>query len=222
LAAVLLAFFLLAAGSGAAADKESPSVALGELYRAVELTDLFADQKTFADAIPKLPPAEIRLAYERQKQQPGFSLKGFIARYFVLPERKSVALDGQTAKNINAYIAAGWTLRQRPPDRGEIHSSLLPFSHPYVVPGGRFREVYYWDSYFTMLGLEQGGRHALVRDMLANFATLIEHYGHIPNGNRSYYLSRSQPPFFAAMIELAAKLMAEYPAQTAAAIQTAP
>src|SRR5205823_2386811 len=64
----------------------------------------------------------------------------------------------------------------------------------------RFREVYYWDSYFTMLGLIASGRTDLVKSMLDNFAHLIGTVGHIPNGNRTYYLSRSQPPFFAAMV----------------------
>ena len=73
-----------------------------------------------------------------------------------------------------------------------------------MVPGGRFNEIYYWDSYFTMLGLEESGRHDLTVSMLDNFAWLIDQFGHVPNGNRSYYLSRSQPPFFAAMVELAA------------------
>jgi alpha,alpha-trehalase len=78
---------------------------------------------------------------------------------------------------------------------------LLPLPHRYVVPGGRFREIYYWDSYFTMLGLEESGRHDLVADMVRDFAFLLDRYGHIPNGNRSYYLSRSQPPFFSYMVE---------------------
>jgi alpha,alpha-trehalase len=202
-AAALLAFFLLAAGP--VADNAPPSVALGDLYRAVEMADIFADQKTFADAIPSQAPAQILIAYEKQKRQPDFSLKAFVARYFVLPERKSVRLAGPADKSVKAYIATGWTLLQRPPDRSASYSSLLPLPHPYVVPGGRFSEIYYWDSYFTMIGLEQDGRHALVRDILANFAALIDRYGHIPNGNRSYYLSRSQPPFFAAMVELAAR-----------------
>jgi len=64
--------------------------------------------------------------------------------------------------------------------------------------------MYYWDSYFTMVGLQSSGRDALVADMVENFAGLIDRYGHIPNGTRSYYLSRSQPPFFAAMVELQA------------------
>jgi alpha,alpha-trehalase len=85
------------------------------------------------------------------------------------------------------------------------HSSLLPLPHPYVVPGGRFREVYYWDSYFTMLGLEADGRHELVRDVVENFAFEIDCYGHVPTGNRSYYPSRSQPPFFSLMVDLVAR-----------------
>jgi alpha,alpha-trehalase len=70
------------------------------------------------------------------------------------------------------------------------------------VPGGRFREVYYWDSYFTMLGILASGRNDLVKSMLDNFAYLIGTVGHVPNGNRTYYLSRSQPPYFAAMVGL--------------------
>jgi neutral trehalase len=84
-------------------------------------------------------------------------------------------------------------------------SSLLPLPYPYVVPGGRFRELYYWDSYFTMLGLEADGRHDLALNMLKDFAFEIDCYGHVPNGNRTYYLSRSQPPFFSLMVDLIAK-----------------
>jgi alpha,alpha-trehalase len=73
------------------------------------------------------------------------------------------------------------------------------------VPGGRFREIYYWDSYFTMQGLVQSGRTDLVKNMLDNFAHLIRTVGHIPNGNRTYYLTRSQPPYFAAMVGLYAR-----------------
>ena len=81
----------------------------------------------------------------------------------------------------------------RVPDRADPRSSLLPLRYPYVVPGGRFNEIYYWDSYFTMLGLEAGGRHDMALNMVRNFVSLITRYGHIPNGNRTYYLSRSQP-----------------------------
>jgi alpha,alpha-trehalase len=103
------------------------------------------------------------------------------------------------------HIRALWPLLTRPPDRPDAGSSLIPLPYAYVVPGGRFREVYYWDSYFTMLGLVESGRVETVRSMLDNFAHLVRRVGHVPNGNRTYYLSRSQPPFFAAMVGLYAR-----------------
>jgi alpha,alpha-trehalase len=77
---------------------------------------------------------------------------------------------------------------------------LLYLEHPYVVPGGRFNEMYGWDSYFIIRGLVRDGRTDLARDMVENFFFEIEHYGEVLNANRSYYLSRSQPPFLTSMI----------------------
>lgn len=77
---------------------------------------------------------------------------------------------------------------------------LLYLEHKYVVPGGRFNEMYGWDSYFIVRGLVQDGRIDLAKNMVENFLFEIEHYGTILNANRSYYLSRSQPPFLTSMI----------------------
>jgi len=77
---------------------------------------------------------------------------------------------------------------------------LLYLEHPYVVPGGRFNEMYGWDSYFIIRGLARAGRLDLARGMIENFFFEIEHYGAVLNANRSYYLSRSQPPFLTSMI----------------------
>ncbi|KAJ3229577.1 alpha,alpha-trehalase nth1 [Chytriomyces hyalinus] len=71
---------------------------------------------------------------------------------------------------------------------------------PFVVPGGRFNEQYGWDSYFEALGLIVDGRIGLAQGMLENFVYQIEHYGKILNANRSYYLTRSQPPFLTDML----------------------
>jgi alpha,alpha-trehalase len=71
---------------------------------------------------------------------------------------------------------------------------------PYVVPGGRFNELYGWDSYFHVLGLLRDGRSELARDIVENFVYEIEHYGRILNANRTYYLTRSQPPFLTSMV----------------------
>ncbi len=77
---------------------------------------------------------------------------------------------------------------------------LLYLPNPYVVPGGQFNEMYGWDSYFIILGLEADHREALAKGMLDNFLFEIEHYGGILNANRTYYLTRSQPPFLTSMI----------------------
>ncbi|HTP70314.1 MAG TPA: trehalase family glycosidase [Dongiaceae bacterium] len=77
---------------------------------------------------------------------------------------------------------------------------LLYLEHPYVVPGGRFNEMYGWDSYFIIRGLVQAGKLELARGMIENFFFEIDHYGSILNANRTYYLSRSQPPFLTSMI----------------------
>jgi alpha,alpha-trehalase len=77
---------------------------------------------------------------------------------------------------------------------------LLYLPRPYVVPGGRFNEMYGWDSYFIQVGLLRDGEIARARDMVENFLYQIVHYGTILNANRTYYLSRSQPPFLTRMI----------------------
>jgi alpha,alpha-trehalase len=71
---------------------------------------------------------------------------------------------------------------------------------PYVVPGGRFNELYCWDSYFIVLGLLQDGRNDLACGVADNLLYEVEHYGKIPNANRTYYLTRSQPPFLTSII----------------------
>ena len=88
---------------------------------------------------------------------------------------------------------------------GEIDTSkiqphgLLYLENKYVVPGGRFNEMYGWDSYFIIRGLLRAGRVDLARGMVDNFFFEIEHYGAMLNANRTYYLTRSQPPFLSSM-----------------------
>ena len=77
---------------------------------------------------------------------------------------------------------------------------LLYLEHRYVVPGGRFNEMYGWDSYFIIVGLLRDGRLGLALDMVNNFLFEVEHYGAVLNANRTYYLTRSQPPFLTSMI----------------------
>jgi alpha,alpha-trehalase len=86
-------------------------------------------------------------------------------------------------------------------DPGKLDpQGLLYLEHDYVVPGGRFNEMYGWDTYFIVRGLVRAGRIEMAKGMIENFLFEIEHYGTILNANRSYYLSRSQPPFLTSMI----------------------
>ncbi len=96
------------------------------------------------------------------------------------------------------------------PDAG-----LLYLPAPYIVPGGRFNEMYGWDSYFILLGLEADHREALAKGMVDNFLFEIENYGGVLNANRTYYLTRSQPPFLTSMIRAVYENPASF-AQTAA------
>ena len=101
------------------------------------------------------------------------------------------------------YIDSFWPqlTRATPEDQ----RTLMGLPRPYVVPGvgTMFQEMYYWDSFFTALGLIDSAHEELVLDMTANMAWLLQRFGMIPNGTRYYFLSRSQPPFFTQMVTLA-------------------
>src|SRR5437773_3953484 len=178
---------------------------LGPLFQDVQLSAIFEDSKTFVDARPPSAPSEIAKRYADARKATGFNLRSFVEQNFELPRPVSKDFQTDTTQTMEDHIRALWPVLTRSPDTADARSSLIPLPNAYVVPGGRFREVYYWDSYFTMLGLVESGRTDLVRNMLDNFAYLITTVGHIPNGNRTYYLGRSQPPFFAAMVGLYAK-----------------
>jgi len=179
-----------------------PQVLFGDLYAAVELERIFPDSKQFADATPKSPPPDILALYHAEKPQTADALRRFVLAHFDMPAEIAAASVASEPEPIRAHIDALWPVLTRNTPTAPPYSSLLPLPKPYVVPGGRFRELYYWDSYFTMLGLAESGRLELLGDMAQDFAYLIDAYGHIPNGTRTYYLSRSQPPFFFAMVGL--------------------
>ena len=190
--------------SPAVAQVETPSQLYGQLFEDVQMRRVFPDSKTFVDAVPRDVPAAIVERYREERGQPGFDLPAFVARNFDVPRPKASEYRSDPGQDVCSHIDALWPVLERQPDQAGPRSSLLPLPYPYVVPGGRFGEIYYWDSYFTMLGLEESGRHDLALGMVRNFASLVDRYGHVPNGNRTYYLSRSQPPFLAAMVELIA------------------
>ncbi len=173
---------------------------LEELFVDVQMQRILPDQKTFTDVKPKYAVKEILEQYRSRKFQKDFSLSNFIADHFEqlqYEEEKAAAVNNKT---IEEHITQLWnTLTKYPEDTG---GTLIPLPHKFIVPGGRFGEIYYWDSYFTMLGLQVSKRIDLIESMINNFAYLIDLFGFVPNGNRTYFLSRSQPPFFSLMVAL--------------------
>ncbi len=143
--------------------------------------------------------------YRSQKGAPGFDLKTFTEAHFTIPTSKTSGFVSDTSRGVTEHINILWDWLKREADEARPGSSLIPLPFPYIVPGGRFNEIYYWDSYFTMLGLQVSGRVDIIENMVRNFAFLIDEFGFIPNGNRTYFLGRSQPPFFALMVGLLAQ-----------------
>ena len=200
--------------------QDGPDELFGDLFRAVQLKPVFEDSKTFPDCTPRQAVDDILRAYAAQKDQASFDLEEFVLEHFTLPANPASGFRTDTTNSIEEHIEELWPVLARKPSDSTggrqpagryTASSLIPLPEPYVVPGGRFREVYYWDSYFTMLGLAEDGRVDMIEHMVQNFAYLIDSLGFIPNGNRTYYKSRSQPPFFSLMVRLLANQRTESP-----------
>jgi alpha,alpha-trehalase len=191
-----LAFTLLHAYT----QNPTPDKLYGALFREVQQKRVFEDNKTFVDCTPKYSPETILKKYNSQRSQPDFDLREFVLLNFTLPQSPVVHVT--PGLPLREHLEELWNTLTRPADTPHRYSSLLPLKHPYIIPGGRFREIYYWDSYFTMQGVAASKRFDLIEHMIDNFESLIIDYGHIPNGNRNYYLGRSQPPYFAMMVDL--------------------
>lgn len=177
-----------------------------DLFEAVQLQRVFPDGKTFTDCNAKFPLEDIARKYERQKSRTDFQLADFIKENFESPVASQSNYQAHEA-DVKDHINNLWPILTRSADTGNATNfcSLIPLPYPYIVPGGRFGEIYYWDSYFTMLGLQVAGKVEMIQNMVDNFSFLIDHIGYIPNGNRTYFIGRSQPPFYSLMVRLLAE-----------------
>ena len=130
--------------------------AFEELFEDVQLSGIFPDSKTFNDCIPRFNKDQILEEYRDHKLSLQFDLKEFIEHNFSLTPQKATEYTSDSEKPIEQHIDGLWSVLTRQPD--QVGGALIPLPYPYIVPGGRFQEIYYWDSYFTMLGLSVGGR----------------------------------------------------------------
>jgi alpha,alpha-trehalase len=177
-----------------------------ELFVDIQSQQILKDQKSFVDSEPKFSVKEILEAYRKEKDKANFNLKDFYLQHFNL-ENCNTSVSEFSFATIEEHINHLWSVLTKYP--GNEKGTLIPLPEKFVVPGGRFREIFYWDSYFTMLGLQVSKLTDLIESMVKNFAYLIDEFGFIPNGNRTYFLTRSQPPFFSLMVELLSEELGE-------------
>lgn len=179
----------------------SPADLFGPLLAQVQERAILADGKTFVDAVPRRPVSEIMTDFAQLSGDDDELLR-FVNANFDLPPEADTETPRAPNTSLREYIRLMWGSFARPPVEPQNNSSALAVSHQYVVPGGRFREIYYWDSFFTLLGLVRDDQLGLADGMVDAMTDLIEDYGYVPNGTRSYYLGRSQPPLFFMMVAL--------------------
>lgn len=181
----------------------SPDERLGELFAEVQRRRVYDDGKTFVDLVPKRRIKQLRQAYELQRHDPEFDLHEFVSRNFHVLDTKKSDYHTDTSMTVREHIRELWDVLER---RNRVtRGSLMALPYRYVVPGGRFEEQFYWDSYFIMLGLAADGRWDVIDGMMKNYVHMIRKVGFIPTANRTYFLSRSQPPFFSHMVRLVAR-----------------
>jgi len=196
------------------------------LLHVVQMERLYNDSKTFVDKSIKTSPNEVLNKFSELMQKTGNSpnreqIQNFVetnfhdeGSEFEIWEPNDWNEHISMFDNISDvnYLNLAKDLHRRWRDLGrQIKSevknspekySLIPLEHPFIVPGGRFREMYYWDSYWTIQGLLVSEMYETVLGMLKNFVQLVQDFGLVPNGNRIYYSKRSQPPLFIAMVQL--------------------
>lgn len=176
---------------------------LGQLFIDVQEQRVYEDGKTFVDIIPRGRVKEIQQQYTIEKENPDFSLQEFVNRHFYTVDDTQYSYQPDPSRTMREHIRTLWPVLER--QALKRHGSLVSLPHPYIVPGGRFSEQFYWDSYFVMLGLAADGRWDMIDGMMKNYTFMIRKFGFIPTANRTYFLSRSQPPFFSHMVELLAQ-----------------
>nr|XP_003472700.1 trehalase isoform X1 [Cavia porcellus] len=197
----------------------------GELLHQVQMAKLYSDDKNFVDMSLSKDPDQVlqsfrALATAHNGSIPRQQLQEFVHQHFRSVGQELLAWTPEDWKDSPQFLQriSDTKLRAWAEDLHQIWKklgkqikpevlsnperfSLIYSKHPFIVPGGRFVEFYYWDSYWVMEGLLLSEMAETVKGMLQNFLDLVKTYGHIPNGGRIYYLQRSQPPLLTLMVD---------------------
>jgi len=192
----------------------------GPLLDAVQRAHLFDDSKYFVDMPLLYDPDTTMAAFERLPNKSDVdALRHFVDEYFIepgtelkqchqpdwVPEPASFdKIKDPVYRQFAIDIHRKWrTLCRRMNDdvkKNPNRYSLIHVPHPFVAPGGRFREFYYWDTYWIVKGLISSQMYNSTKLMILNLAEMVKRFGFIPNGGRIYYLHRTQPPLFSACV----------------------
>ncbi|RDD42449.1 Trehalase [Trichoplax sp. H2] len=189
----------------------------GDLLRRAQDAYIFNDSKSFVDMKLKDSPTNILAAF--RNLAPNADIKAFVKQYFSDPAQDLEAWtptdwkenpavlnkikDSEFKKFAKALNELWKVLGRRMKDEvqeDQNRTSLIYVPNPFVVPGGRFREFYYWDTFWVVGGLLVSDMEDTVKAMIGNFEAMVDRFGFVPNGGRIYYTRRSQPPFFIPMI----------------------
>ena len=196
----------------------------GDLLHTVQMARIFNDSKTFVDMRLQSDEADVLQAFKAlgpsanisKEQVIKFVNENFhpvghdLQQWTPLDWRENPAfIDHIKDKNLKTFASKLnelWKkLGRKITDEARMNparSSLILVANPFVVPGGRFREYYYWDSYWVVNGLLVCGMKDTVKGMIDNFIQLVNTFGFVPNGGRIYYTNRSQPPFLIPIVDL--------------------
>ncbi|PTB62595.1 glycoside hydrolase family 37 protein [Trichoderma citrinoviride] len=208
---------------------DSPIYCHGDILREIELAHPFSDSKTFVDMPAKRPLSEIQAAFAKLPKPltNSSSLQSFLATYFadaggelVQVPRANLSTNPSFLSKINDTVLSQFVtqvidiwpdLTRRYAGDAAVTAncsscpnSFIPVNRTFVVAGGRFREPYYWDSYWIVEGLlRTGGAFVgIAKNTIENFCDFIGRFGFVPNGARLYYLNRSQPPLLSRMVKV--------------------
>ncbi|NCU31036.1 trehalase [Candidatus Saccharibacteria bacterium] len=183
--------------------QKSPDEILGEFFSDVQMQQVFGDGKTFIDLVPKKRLSALKKEYELVRLDPNFVLADFVKQHYyeLSPEKAEIRLNNYP-QGMNAREHVTWLWDHLVRTVHKSKGTLFALPYPYIVPGGRFEEQFYWDSYFVMLGLAADKKWDIIYGMLRNYIFMADKFGFIPTANRTYFTSRSQPPFFAMIIRL--------------------
>ncbi|KAH9040254.1 glycoside hydrolase family 37 protein [Lactarius hengduanensis] len=195
----------------------------GALLQTVNVAELWSDPKTFVDKPTNSSSQSVLTAFApiNSTNTTEGAVLDFVDSNF---RGEGLELEAQALPNFNAnppflnnvadpllrafsqVVHGYWTQLIRGTNSSTLcdgktcESTIIPLNHTFVVPGGRFREQYYWDSFWIIEGLIQSQLFDIAKETLENFMDEIERFGFIPNGGRIYYLNRSQPPLFIWML----------------------